>query len=103
MSDLMFTLASALAMFIVIAFSCYMVSSTKGRISEGFKIMLLGHIPLMILNLAHALSILMVGTPQVSEIKLEFLEQTAQVIAAFSIFIAIYLIRTMVFNKVVQS
>ncbi|VVB98637.1 Uncharacterised protein [uncultured archaeon] len=97
MSDgLIFHLGSAIAMFVVIAFSFYMVRSTRGRMSEGFKIILMGHVPLMLLHTIEAAMILF-SSGGMSELKLDFLEQTAQVIAALSIFAAIYIIRRTLF------
>ncbi len=98
MADVMFHLSGAVAMLVVIAFSFYMVRNTRGKMSEGFKIMLVGHMPILLLHMAEA-GLAYGGAFDVGDFRLEFLEQTAQVIAALSIFIAIYLIKNMVFTK----
>lgn len=97
MTDAAFYMGSALAMFVVIAFSFYMIRHTKGKMSEGFKIILMGHVPLMLLHGTEA-AMALSGQPM-SGVKVAFLEQTAQVIAAFSIFIAIYLIKRTLFME----
>ncbi|MEW6528865.1 MAG: hypothetical protein AB1391_03180 [Candidatus Micrarchaeota archaeon] len=99
MSNLILHTASALAMFIVIAFSYYMIRNAKGKMSDGFKIILIGHVPLMFLHIYEIFSLVFEDIPHVDEIKLRFLDHTGQVIAAFSIFVAIYFIRVMVFIK----
>ncbi len=94
----MLYLSSALAIVMVITFSFYMVRNTKGKMSEGFKIMLLGHIPMLLLRVAE-FALIWYGDYSVSDLKLSFLEQTTQIIAALSVFIAIYIIRNMAFVK----
>ncbi len=97
MSNLLLHIASALTMFTVIAFSFYIVRNAKGKMGEGFKIILIGHMPLMLLHIYEVVIILFGNPLHIAEIKMKFLDQTAQIIAAFSVFVAIYFIRTMVF------
>lgn len=97
MNNLLTHVFSALVMLAIIAFSFYMIRNTKGKMSEGFKIMIIGHLPLMIM---HVIQMFVIYEQyEMSELKISFLDETAQIIAALSIFIAIYLIKTTVFGR----
>lgn len=100
MAALIFHLSTALAMLILIAFSFYMLKNTKGRLSEGFKIIIIGHTPLLFLQIAEA-AFIYYNYKNIDVIsgELSLLEQTTQAIAALSIFIAIYLIKKTTFIR----
>ncbi len=99
MDDLIYHLAASITMTIVIAFSLYMLRNSKGKMSEAFKIIIFGHVPMLVVHGAKTLSFLLADF-ELSDIKFVFLEQTAQVIAALSIFIAIYLIKQGSFQNI---
>ncbi len=93
----MITLAAIVAMGTVIAFSFYMVRHTRGRMSEAFKIILLGHSVVLLFDIAKVASAFL--GYEMSPLKVVFMEQTAQVISALSIFIALYMIRQSSFHR----
>ncbi len=93
MDALMIYLSSTVAMLAVMIFSIYMLGNSRGKLSDGFKIIILGSAPLLLLRMAQAAMMAFGPGYDVSDLRLALVEQIAQVITALSIFMAIYLIK----------
>lgn len=92
MTELFYRASATVAMFVLIAYSFYVVRNTRGKMSEAFKIIIIGHLPMLAFYIVETAAFFVTDFAQ-SDIKTIFLEQTAQVIAALSVFIAIYIIK----------
>lgn len=90
--EFIFHFIGSIVLLVVIIASFYMLRHTKGKLSEGFKLILIGHLPLLFLYVMSS-GLIFYGSISFSTIKLAFLEQVASMIAAVSIFAAICLIK----------
>lgn len=94
--SMMFRLASTIAAVLVVIFSFYMIRKTRGRMVGSFKMMLIGHTPVALVYVAELL-LTFYGIYEEGDLRVVFIEQTAQVVAALSVFLAIYLIKRNIF------
>ncbi len=93
--------ASGISMLLVIYAAYMMVSNSKGDFAKAFKIILVGHTPSVMIHLLGSLSYFGIeiipygkGTAYIA------LNLSSQIISALSVFIAIYVIKRALYDKI---
>lgn len=95
--------ASGISMLLVIYAAYMMVRTSKGDFSNAFKIILLGHVPSAAIHFLNSLGYLGYQVlPDDTSPVYTLLIYGGQVISALSVFIAIYMVKRALLDKIVK-
>lgn len=95
--------ASGISMLLVIYAAYMLVHDSKGDLAKAFKIILLGHVPSAVIHFFGSLAYFDVNVlPETGSVAYALLNYTAEVISALSVFLAIYVIKRALFDKIAQ-
>lgn len=95
--------ASAVSMVLVIYAAYLMVKDSKGNFAKAFRVIIGGHIPSAVMNLLTATQYLDNGImPPEAALLYPAFNHIAHAISALSVFIAVYLVKKELYDKIAQ-
>ncbi len=101
LTNFVLNFASSIAMLLVIYAAYMMVHRSRGEFANAFKIILIGHIPSAAVHFLNSLSYFGISVlPDDGSAAYNALNQGVQVISALSVFIAIYVVKKVLFDKI---